>query len=563
MFRLNIQVRWLCLLVLALCLVSGGVTCMAQRDAGVQLTGVVKDKAGNPLPNISVTIPGTNSVDTTDARGKFTLTRLTPGQITLQLNGNKGTGQVVLEVNANTAPQSFIYPVITKVIFLHINDLHGQIDNFPKLAAYAASVKKDNPNVFLVCAGDIFNGNPVIDQYSPKGYPIIALMNTVGFDAMVLGNHDFDYGEEVLAERMQDAIFPMLGANIKVIDGIISEPKPYINLITNNGLSIGVLGLTQVNSLSDIPDTNLANVSGIKFTDPFFTMANYEYLGNECAMLVALTHLGFEGDQQLAKQASSLDLIIGGHSHTEIDYPRHSGNALITQAQANLQFIGRVDVTLENGKATLIEGQLIDFDNLTEKDSEIQDMVEKFKQGPGLYRIIGTTPTPIVGKDELGSLITDAMCNIHQLDIAFLDNESIKLPSLQENITVDQIYGLDPSGSDIIRFGLTPAEIRTLIANSLRGKVIDLQVSGITYTVTLVNGEAKDVAILDNNGKPLDEDQIYQVGMNAFVAENYQFAHQDPGKSTFLSVAETLIQYIENGAALSYTGVQRTAIINE
>lgn len=557
----NMQLKWICILILVFCIMSG-MTCLA-RDAGVQLNGVIKDSSGNPVPNISITVPGTNCFATTDAKGRFTLSRLTPGQTLLLLNGNKGTGQVMVDLETNPAPQTFTYPVITKVIFLHINDPHGQIDNFPKLAAYVAMVKKNNPNVFLVCAGDIFSGNPVVDQYSQKGYPIIALMNACGFDAMTLGNRDFDYGQEFLAARMQDAVFPILGANIQVVDGLIPEPIPYINLKTENGLNIGVLGLVQVNSESDIPDTNLANIAGIKFSEPFFAVNNYEFLENECTMLVGLTHLGEETDKQLGRQVGGLDLIIGGHSHTQIDNPRSSGNALVVQAKSFLQFLGRVDITLENDKVKQIEGQLIDFANLTEIDRQMQDMVDNFNNNAEWKRIIGSAPVPISGKDELGSLMTDAMCKVHELDIAFQNNAGIGLTSLERDITVDQMYELEPCGNEVIRFDMTPAEIRTLIAYSCREKTIDLQVSGITYTVKLTGDLIKEVELLDINGRPLDENQIYQVGMNAYVANHYEFTHQDPGKSTFVTVTDTLISYIEGGAPLTYTGVQRAGIIQE
>ena len=91
-----------------------------------------------------------------------------------------------------------------KLTIFILNDIHGQIDNFAKVK-YLVDQEKTKTNVILTSAGDIFSGNPIVDNYPQKGFPIIDLMNRVGFDVSVIGNHEFDYGEANLKERMEQA----------------------------------------------------------------------------------------------------------------------------------------------------------------------------------------------------------------------------------------------------------------------------------------------------------------------------------------------------------------------
>jgi 5'-nucleotidase/UDP-sugar diphosphatase len=97
------------------------------------------------------------------------------------------------------------------VAILHTNDVHGKIDNFGKLTYLKDSLLNHYDTVLLVSAGDIFSGNPYVDYHEQRGYPMIELMNQSGYDLAVLGNHEFDYGQDVLAERIEQAAFSISG----------------------------------------------------------------------------------------------------------------------------------------------------------------------------------------------------------------------------------------------------------------------------------------------------------------------------------------------------------------
>ena len=96
----------------------------------------------------------------------------------------------------------------TEIIILHTNDMHSRIDNFGKLAYLADSLRKTHKYVFLVAAGDNFTGNPIVDMYPDKGFPMIDLMNKLHFDVTAMGNHEFDMGQEMQNKRRATGNIP-------------------------------------------------------------------------------------------------------------------------------------------------------------------------------------------------------------------------------------------------------------------------------------------------------------------------------------------------------------------
>ena len=114
----------------------------------------------------------------------------------------------------------------TEIIILHTNDMHSRIDNFGKLAYLADSLRRTHKYVFLVAAGDNFTGNPIVDMYPDKGFPMIELMNMLHFNATAIGNHEFDMGQELQNKRRQQANFPFICCNIDASGAVVKQPEP-------------------------------------------------------------------------------------------------------------------------------------------------------------------------------------------------------------------------------------------------------------------------------------------------------------------------------------------------
>lgn len=451
-------------------------------------------------------------------------------------------------------------PADTRIVIFHSNDVHGKIDNYAKVAAIIAAERKSGADVFYFCAGDNFIGNPVIDQYVPPGEPILELLNRLGLDLLCLGNHEFDFGLENLKQFAARARFPLVAANIQAPPGSFPQLRPSVLLETKGGVKIAVFGLIQIEAGSGLPSTHPDKVKGLVFSEPLAKAREFRSLRAGNHVLIGLTHLGYEDDQRLAQQMPELDVIIGGHSHTRVDPAENVNGVLVAQAGSDNKFLGRVELLVSGGRVVEKKGELIELNGPMAENAEVKDMIASFNCNPAFAKVIVTAPLAIAGKEALGSLMTDAMCRVHGLDIAFQNGGGIRLNRLPQQITIKDIYTLDPFGNQIVEIAMTPAEIRGLIKNSFeKGGNIDLQVSGISYVVrTNAARQIKEIRLSAADGAPLDENRQFKVGISSYVASVYDFAHQDPGRSLQSTTADALIRFLESGVDLSmYRDIQR------
>lgn len=472
---------------------------------------------------------------------------------------------VLLIFSLQTSGQQSFPPGSTKIIILHTNDMHSKIDNFPKLAYLADSLRKINPIVFLVAAGDNFTGNPVVDMIEDKGFPMIDLMNHCGFDVSAIGNHEFDMGQELFNYRMDQAAFPFISCNIQVAGGILKQPKPFIALTAGKDITIAFLGAIELNE-QGIPDTHPSKVTGLKFTDPVKKMKEFAWLKDKYTLLIGLTHLGVGTDVILADSMPQLDLIIGGHSHTLIENPLIRNGVQIVQAGANLKYVGKTTLVIDNGRLIDRRDEIIPMDMLTGINQKVQSLVDKYNKNEAFNQVVGVAETQIDGYDELGSLMTDAIKNKLNVDFAFQNQGGIRIQNIPRgNITLKDVYQLDPFNNQIVVYRMNLVEIASLICNAFNiDKSIDLQVSGLNYTVTTTaEGKCGSVEIIDNSGNPLDPRKNYSVAVNSYVAASYRFDHHDPGITASQTTVQVLIDYLSDVKKVNYSGVKRAFLNGE
>jgi len=452
----------------------------------------------------------------------------------------------------------------TKIVVLHTNDMHASLGNMPKLSAFKKEMDEKYEHVILVSSGDIFSGNPVVDFYEKKGYPMIDLMNRTGYQVSTLGNHEFDYGQKVLSLRMKQADFPFICANMQTEDALMPQPEPYA-VIEKGDIKLLFLGLIELGN-EGVPSTHPEKVSGIRFTDPIATAEEFMHLKDNHNAFIGLTHLGYETDRELAQTYHQFDAIIGGHSHTLVEEPEKINDVLLTQAGDDLQFVGKLELTFENGKLTDRSASIINLEDYQHTNEEMEQLVSEYENNESLSRVIGRAADTITGKQELGALFTDAQCAIHNLDFSFQNRGGIRIYQIPKGpIEVKTIYELDPFGNELIRYQMKPAEIKSLIANSYnRYDNIDLLIGGGSYSVK-VNQEDKlqQVILRDEQGKELNPDSTYSVGLNSYIASSYQFDHEDEGKSLYVTTAQNIIEFIEKEGTIDYKGVNRVSVEKE
>ena len=216
---------------------------------------------------------------------------------------------------------------------LHLNDTHSHIEPIRsgknkgmggviEQAAYIDSVRKaeGRRNVLLLHAGDFGQGTSYFTELG--GDVEIDVLNAFGYDAVCLGNHEFDNGLEELARRLSDLKVPVVCANYNFSGTPLeNQVKPYV-IVRKAGKKIGIIGL--LTDLSSVLSKDIADL--LEYSDPAQAANRYaEYLRNEkgCDLVICLTHLGIEGefytDDMLVKQTKDVDLVVGGHSHTLLE----------------------------------------------------------------------------------------------------------------------------------------------------------------------------------------------------------------------------------------------------
>ncbi|HPS97329.1 MAG TPA: bifunctional UDP-sugar hydrolase/5'-nucleotidase [Bacteroidales bacterium] len=463
------------------------------------------------------------------------------------------------------APAGTVAPDDRQAVIFSVNDMHAAIDNFPKLAWIVDSLRSVYPNLLLIAAGDNQTGNPINDQYPEKGWPVIDLMNSVGFNLSAVGNHEFDTGPEGFSNLILKANFGFICANVSGGGRHSLKISPYKIFTLPNGLKVAFLGLLQLGQ-NGIPDSHPDNVRDFVFRSPCETALEYLWLKDSSDVFIALTHIGFEEDVKLAEtMPAGIDLIIGGHSHTRVDREQIHNGILITQAENKLKYGTLIRLTVNTDGRITRSMQLIDIRNSKKEKPEIRSMVDRYNDNPVLNQVIATATDDFSSYEELGYLMADAQRAAAGADIALMNPGGVRIDQLPKGpVTIKNVYQLDPFGNELVVTKLTGSEIFSLLRAAWPvDEKSPVYTSGIT-TGTRVNdqGDPEEIKILTNDGKPLDMNQVYTVAMNSYMTQVYRYEHADPGQSLFFTTAEALIRYLkQEGNLRSYRGEKRVRVI--
>jgi 5'-nucleotidase/UDP-sugar diphosphatase len=427
-----------------------------------------------------------------------------------------------------------------------INDQHGQIENFPKIKTIVDGAR-DSLNVLLVCAGDMFSGNPIVDQYSEKGYPMIDMMNKVGFDVSVIGNHEFDYGQEVLVNRMEQAQFKWVCANLDVAASDIPQPDPFVT-IEVGGLTVTFLGLVETWGKPDdvIPSTHPWRVTGLHFEHFYDIIDQYDQLKeNESAdLLVALTHLGSGADRQLATNLASLDLVIGGHSHELID--EEVNETPIVQAGSYLHLLGQIDLTIKDQAISRFEVDFINLDEYTSSDATLSDLVAAYNDNPAFDEVIGFSESDL-STTEAGCFYTDAVKGYLHADFSLQNGGGVRAGIDQGDITTLDIYNMDPFNNQSVIFTMAVGEIKQFLKETRAG----LHVAGIT-----IEQNQTQLTFLDPEGNELIDSDSLVLGINDYIPAVYDaYFPLERASIQDFTTAESIISYLKTiNSTIDYEG---------
>ena len=468
-----------------------------------------------------------------------------------------------------------------RIQILHTNDIHGHLDitdtvqggtgSFSQggLVAMAQQIEKLRgrapDRTLLVDAGDAWQGTYISNEN--KGQAITQIMSLLKYDAQAVGNHDFDWGQDVLRQRTQEASFPFLCANCADQSGAVpSYLKPYA--VKDLGVvKVAMIGLILPGAASIIKDTSIA---GLRFLPLAETVRKYlPEMKQKADLMVAITHVGLEplvleGDRALATAVPELDIIVGGHSHTALRAATTVGTTIIVQTGAYSANLGDLELVIDPATkkvaaAPTRSNELIPVAGTGGAKSDvvqrIQAIVDERKAVGKKYteRIVGRIVSPLDNPRAecgLGNMIADGLLEYGRSqnwksDVAFYNMGGVRAPLPAGEITYGQLYQVLPFTNVVMSLDMTGKQLRAVF-EAASGSAGRLHVGGASFAYHFENPAGQRLLSATVGGKPLDDTKLYRV-----VTIDYLFGGGD-GHTEFKDATNPIYGDIEVDAVSAY-----------
>ena len=492
-----------------------------------------------------------------------------------------------------------------ELTILHINDLHSRIepisrfnstckpgdDEIGKCFGGVARLKSfldtrraelADGNVLTLDAGDQFQGSLFYTSY--KGAAAAEFMEAIGFDAMTVGNHEFDDGPETLARFVDSVPFPVLGGNV-----LAAEDNPLAGRLQDH--AVFERGGERIGVISAVSTDTVVTSSpgpGIRFADEVEELrravADLEKLGVN--KIVALTHVGFSRDLELAAQVAGIDVIVGGDSNTYLSstdsgavdsYPvwvegPDGSMTAIVQAYAYSKFVGELRIVFDDegnvveasGDAHLLDASVEPDKELEARIRELAAPLETLKQ-----RVVGSTSASIQGdrdvcrvmECEMGNLVADALLDrarIQGATIALMNGGGLRASIDSGEITMAEVLTVLPFQNTMATLRLRGAGLIAALENGVsqveetKGRFP--QVAGVRFSWTRSNpalsGRILEVLVEeDGEWRPIDPDAEYVIATNDYMlagGDGYTVFQSDAmdARAFGLGLEEVVVEYL-------------------
>ena len=466
-------------------------------------------------------------------------------------------------------------PSPLSLTIVHTNDVHAHIDSFndygsacdeddleegtcyggvARKATALATVRSEAENVLFLDAGDQFQGTLYYSFFKLEA--ITPFVDDPVYDAMTLGNHEFDDGPELLGAFLDEIDFPMVSSNVDVSGELLLAGKltPYLTF-EFAGEKVGLVGATtEETTFLSSPGDNVVFLDAQESLSD--AVAELESQGVD--KIIALTHLGYNRDLDIASSVDGIDLIVGGHSHTlllpddaQAPYPTvvesPSGNpVLVVTAYQWGRYLGRIDLTFdEQGVLDDWSGAPISLDTEVTPDTALQTEVDTLTAELSAYteQEVGETTVDLDGSEtscrygecNLGDLITDAMVYktaAQGVTIGLYNSGAIRASIPAGTVTVGDVIGVLPFGNNYATLKLTGADLRAVLEHSVsraddpenEGTGRFLQVSGLRFSwdpgaavgERVVSAQAADGS---GNFADIDDQTLYAIVTSDYLRQ--------------------------------------------
>lgn len=426
----------------------------------------------------------------------------------------------------------------TRITLLQVNDVYqfapvdrGTRGGIGRVLTLKKQIQKESPNILFLFSGDTIS--PSAESITYKGAQMIEAWNVAGLDYATFGNHEFDFGPEVLLQRIKESRFGWVAANVvdKKTGQTFGGVPPYV-ILELDGVKIGIIGLV-------LPETKITSRPGddIEFLDPCETANRIipEIHTKGARVVVALTHLSMREDKEVARCAD-VDVIIGGHEHTLLESA--AGGAPIFKMTADARELGRIDLNISKstGKLDSIDWKVIPVTSETKEDPGFAPVYSKYA---GLLRdlaqVIGRTTVALDARSlenrtretNVGNLITDAFRKATSADVALMNGGSIRADSIISpgRLTKRDLLEIIPFKNKVLKLELNGAALRTMLEHGVARSAEDSQpgrfpqVSGIRFTFDAGRPPGSRVLEVTVNGVPLDDKKKYSLATTNFLAD--------------------------------------------
>lgn len=454
--------------------------------------------------------------------------------------------------------------------FLHTNDLHGALYADSKgepdrggAAQLVGLIERERASapgpLFYLDAGDGFQGT-YISNYS-RGEAVFEIWNAAGLDAMALGNHEFDWGLEVLRARLEQAHFALLAANLQTesgqpLDEVLPGISPYA-VLHAEGIRVGVLGLTY-HDLATV--VRASAIEGIRSLAGMDAVERYlPELQDQADLVVVLSHLGLDGDHALARAFPEISLIIGGHSHALLKQGIRIQGVTIAQAGAYGEYLGKVQFTYDPSQQEIdgegIQAATLPVTSAAPTHARVGEIVEKWAQEvqQAGSQVVGKTEIPLRRgygvETALGNLVTDGaraadLGDGQAGEIALYNDGGIRADLDAGPITYAELYSVLPFENSLIGLDLSGAQVKRMLEDGIGDRGSEIQVSGLRFRYDPKQGPGQRVTEVEVGQEPLDEQRTYRV-----VTVDYLYTHPQFENS------------LGQGANVIYDGLHLDAVI--
>ena len=422
-----------------------------------------------------------------------------------------------------------------KVTLLQVNDVYqfapvdnGKSGGLGRVLTLTRAIRQQNPNTLFMMAGDTIS--PSVESITYKGAQMIEAWNAIGLDYATFGNHEFDFGPDVLQERIKESKFSWIAAN--VIDTRTGQPfgdaKRYV-VREFGGVKVGLFGLV-------LPETKITSKPGanVEFRNACDTAKEVvsELHGQGVKVVIALTHLSMREDKEVAR-CSGVNVIIGGHEHTLLE--SHAGSAPIFKMTSDARELGQIDLNiLPSGELDSIDWKVIPVESTTQEAPEFAAIYKKYSALLAeLAKPVGSTTVALDARSaenrtretNVGNFITDAFRKSTAADVGFMNGGSVRADGIigPGKLTERDLLSILPFKNKLVKIEVTGATLRAALEHGVSRSAEDSQpggfpqVSGIIFSFDASRPPGSRLVDVKVNNLPLDDAKKYTLTTTTFI----------------------------------------------